>query len=106
VEALAFNHDGTMLATTNSEGVITLWDIASRRVIGNLTIDRTLGSASHLAFDTLDKQLAANTAAAVIVWDVDAKAWEQQACRRANRESFTDAEWNKYFGNEAQHRVC
>jgi hypothetical protein len=95
-----------MLATTNLEGAVTLWDMASRRAIGDLMIDPALAPASHLAFDGSGRRLAANTANAVIVWEVDIKAWEQQACRRANREGFTAAEWSKYFGSEAPHPVC
>lgn len=106
VESLAFSRNGSMLATSNLEGVITLWDMASRRPIGELRIDPALGSASHLVFDSLGKWLVANTASAVVMWDVDVGAWEQHACQRANRERFTDAEWNKYFGSEEPHNVC
>lgn len=106
VESLAFNRDGSMLATSSLDGIITLWDMATRRSIGELRIDSVLGSASHLVFDSLGKRLVANTASAVIMWHVDVSVWEQHACQRANRERFTDTEWTKYFGSEEPHNVC
>jgi WD40 repeat protein len=45
---LAFSPDGTLLATGESDGTITLWDVKTRQALGILKGHRA--AISHLAF--------------------------------------------------------
>jgi len=64
--AMAFNPDGTILATTNVEKV-RLWDVATRRTVGTMEADP--GTISSLAFSADGRRLATGSFA-VQMWDL------------------------------------
>ena len=81
VESLAFVSGGTVLAAGDEEGLISLWDIASKQRIGNaLEHHAHSGNALRRSVDALalspsGKILASGSEdASIILWDLDSAA--------------------------------
>jgi WD40 repeat protein/uncharacterized caspase-like protein len=62
----AFNRDASLLAVAGSESWVTVWDVATRRVLSTLPLR---APTRHLAFDPTGILLATVTGQAVSLWD-------------------------------------
>ena len=51
-----------------------------------------------------DGKTLASGGATIILWDVSVEAWQNRACRIANR-NLTRAEWRQYMGDIAPYRA-
>lgn len=70
--AVAFSHDGKMLASPGEKGeLIELWEAESGRVIRTLTAHRGLGAISRLEFDVSGTRfVSASIDGLAVLWDV------------------------------------
>jgi WD40 repeat protein len=102
IESVAFGLDGTVLATGGS-GRVILWDVRSRRPLGNAL--PAPGNTS-VAFDTTGRQLiTGGDDGEVIVWPIDPDRWVEMACNLAGR-TLTRDEWRRYLGDRTYHPAC
>ena len=70
VRAVAFSPDGTLLATASDAGTVTMWDLATQKVLYSLSTQAP-ASAHGLAFSPDGKRLATSAApGSVAIWDV------------------------------------
>jgi len=51
------------------------------------------------------KTLASGGGDTIILWDVDPQSWIEKTCGRVGR-NFTQAEWSKYFPDDAYRKTC
>ena len=102
---MAFSPDGKTLASVSWDKTVILWDVASRKAIGEPLKGHT-AKVWSVAFSRDGKTLAsASWDQSVILWDVDANEWKSQACRIVNR-NMTLSEWRTYLGDRKYEKVC
>src|SRR6185503_4695068 len=106
--SVAFSPDGKWLASGDAEGVIRLWDMsnpARPAPLGSLT--GHLGSVTRVAFSPDGLWLASSSwDETIILWEVNETAWQQRACRIANR-NLTQAEWDQFISSAKPYeRTC
>jgi WD40 repeat protein/energy-coupling factor transporter ATP-binding protein EcfA2 len=113
VDSLSFSCDGSMLAAGGNGGSITLWDVATRVLIGShLYPAYEYGSLASfergrpvksVVFDPqgLNLHTSSVTEDGMIIerWDLNPVNWQVLACRRASR-NFTQEEWMTYFPHD------
>ncbi len=99
ITTLEFSHDGSLLATGDENGVITIWDLASRRQVAS--IPGHPGEIIQLGFSPDDSRIAAaSDDGTVLLHLVDLQ--DQTALARDRlRRGFTDAECRLYLHLEA-----
>ena len=69
--AVAFSHDGKILATAKGDGVVQLWDISTRTRISTLTVKDDGASFTRMAFSPDDETLATwGNPGTVRLWDM------------------------------------
>ena len=103
VQQMAFSPDGRLLAASSHTGIV-LWDMAVRRLVG------AVGTQGHgwsaIVFSPDGKTLALGSASgSVLLWPADGEAWQERACRLANR-NLTCGEWRQYLGDESYRKSC
>ncbi len=81
------------------QGEIILWDVDSRKQVGNpIIVNGT--SVDKVVFSPDGSSLAlATISGGISLFDMDPKAWATSNCQRAGR-NFTHDEWARYFPNE------
>jgi WD40 repeat protein len=96
--------DGSMLATSGSDGATTLWDVRSGRRIGApLT-----GPPNPVvaAFDPTGHTLAtAFQDGTVLLWDVNPASWLKRACAVAGRR-LSQQEWRDFLPARPYQPSC
>ncbi len=104
VWSIAFSPDGKTLASGSRDRTIILWDVASRKPLGQPLTGRT-DSVWSIAFSPDGKTLASGSEdKTIILWDVNFESWQSRACRIANR-NLTRMEWNEYLGDIEPYRA-
>jgi WD40 repeat protein len=104
VHAIDFNRSGSRLVSLSDDGQLRLWDVTTRKLIGApLPGANTAGTA--LFFPDGKHILAAFQTGTAIVWNVDPRAWDAQACSIARR-NLTRAEWIQFVGNRSYRPTC
>ena len=103
IDQLAFSPDGRMFAASPSGGTVTLWDVRSRKRVGD-GFPRTVGWFPGVAF-TPSGRLLLFEPTTVVEWPTDTRTLQRSACRIAGRD-LTREEWQELLPNRPYRRVC
>lgn len=107
VYSLDFDPTGRTLLTGSEDGKLRLWDVATRRLVGQpLAGASSSNTRSAAAFFPDGRHvLGVFKTGEAVVWNVDPAAWRTAACRIANRE-LTRAEWQTFLPGRRYRTVC
>jgi WD40 repeat protein len=105
VQSLALSPDGHLLASSDHDGKVMLWDMASRQPLGR-PLMRHNNWVRSITFSP-DSHLVASGGGdgKIILWDVDFASWQAQACQKANR-NLSREEWAWFVGNQPYRLTC
>ncbi|MGD8594935.1 MAG: TIR domain-containing protein [Gammaproteobacteria bacterium] len=119
--ALTFSADGTMLASANIDGTVTLFDVHSRLLQPfSPYLSGHTSSTNAVAFSPSSPRLASGGGnissgmasggmphdGSIVLWDLNIESWINRACRRANRNLSSQGEWKQLIGDEPYRRTC
>ena len=110
VAMVDFSPDGQTVAVSGSEGIVSLWDVATGAQIGSLDSGfvRPAGSSLLTATDfSRDGKHLLTTMGngRGVVWDVDPESWAARACTIANR-TLTREEWDQFLKGQPYEPAC
>ena len=102
VTGVAFNEDGSTVASAGRDGTIRSWAVASGRPLGGPLTAHT-GQVTGVAFSPKGSLLAsASQDGTVRLWDFDSATLVAQACSIAHR-NLSRAEWNEFLGPDVPY---
>jgi WD40 repeat protein len=105
VGSLAFSPAGTILAVGGMNGAIHLVGVPGMRPFG-MPVMAHVGAVRAMAFGRGGEILASlGLDHTLRLWDLTQQAWQQRACRVANR-NLTPDEWQLYMGDLPYHKIC
>lgn len=103
---VALSPDGSTLATMTSDGVITLFDTASRQRLGALSQGIAQPAGVDIAFSPDGRTLASTVSGGgLMLWDMSPSSWSAQACLLADRE-LTEEELDQFVGQSFREASC
>jgi class 3 adenylate cyclase/WD40 repeat protein len=100
--SLAFNNDGSIFASADTDGQAILWDAASGRALGS-PFDAKRAAWTHFSAD--GNTLYVLTGERGYVFDASLRAWTRRACSVAGR-GLTHADWKRFMGDRAYRPAC
>ena len=104
VHAIDFNRSGNTLVSLSDDGKLRLWDVATQKLIGAPLPGASTAGTAHF-FPDGKHIIATSQTGTAIIWNVDPRALETQACNIANR-NLTRAEWRQFVGNRTYQPTC
>ncbi|MEM7343539.1 MAG: caspase family protein [Chloroflexota bacterium] len=118
INSLLFNADSSILIVASSiqwqrgvasnQPVVTLWDVPTRRVIGEPLIGhRDQGEIWAMDISPDGHIVVSGDAHGELVWwDIQPTSWEKLACKKANRNLSPD-EWDEFIGSALPYQaIC
>jgi WD40 repeat protein/class 3 adenylate cyclase len=103
--SIDFSPDGTRLVAADYSGAVSLWDAASRMLIGTTTFQAHTNLVSVQFTRGGGEALAVFTEGPAFIWDVDTESWKARACMVAGR-NLTQQEWSELLPNRPYQTVC
>lgn len=104
ISDLAYNLDGSLLASASADQSVILWDAPNQRRIWPLTGHTAV--VTSVAFSPDNKTLASGSFdGTIILWDVSLDSWRNRACALAGR-NLTEDEWQQYLPDEPYRETC
>jgi WD40 repeat protein len=103
IAALSFSPDGKQLAVSSTDQSTTLWNLRSRKQVGDSFPSRPL--VITVPVFERNGRLLIDYLADAAQWPLNMGAWERYACQVAGR-NLTQAEWHDVLPNRAYMRVC
>ncbi|MBA3428766.1 MAG: winged helix-turn-helix domain-containing protein [Actinobacteria bacterium] len=104
VLSVTFNRSGTRVITTSTDGKLRLWDRESGRLVGAPIRGGDTGGWGTF-FPDGRRVIAVFRSGTGVLWNVDAAAWIDRACRVAHR-NLTRTEWRNFLPERGYGRVC
>jgi WD40 repeat protein len=105
VVAVSFSHDGTLLATASTDGVIKIWDWAQDKLVATLT-GRPGTTAVALRPGEEGALLAtADQVGVPVLWDTDAHQFRNRVCVGPPLTLMAD-EWSAHVPGEPNRKIC
>jgi WD40 repeat protein len=103
IEQLAISPDGRMFAASPSGTAVTLWDVRSRKRVGD-GFPRNVGWIPGVGFHP-NGRLLLYEPTTVVEWPTDGRTLKRAACRIVGRD-LTRVEWSELVPNRPYRRVC
>ena len=100
---ISFSPDGRSLAVSGADNAVNVWDVQSRKRLGN-PFGPYPGIVALAIFEPNGRLLIVRLENA-IEWRMDVHAWEHFACRAAGRD-LAPAEWHDVLPNRAYRPIC
>ncbi|MGH8904827.1 MAG: WD40 repeat domain-containing protein, partial [Egibacteraceae bacterium] len=106
VYGVAFNPDGTRIATASDDQTVRLWDTATGAPAGQPLTGHT-DWVRGVAFNPDGTRIAtASDDQTVRLWPATLEGWIRHACTLAER-NLTQGEWNEFVGPDRPYvRAC
>ncbi|MET8771515.1 hypothetical protein [Streptomyces sp. NPDC004658] len=105
VSALAFSHDGAVLAVGAEDGTVRLWDVTSRKPVGG-TLHTNAGTIRALAFSADGGSLRAATEhVSLLAYGLTPSRTVTHLCGQVGA-GLTRAEWAAYVNGLAYRHSC
>ncbi len=108
VSSATFGPDGSILATSGEDGTMRLWDVATRRQLG----EPIPYGATNVAFSPDGRTLvsAGDPSLPILLWDdilwaSDLPAFEERLCPIAGR-NLTRGEWDEFLPDQEYRKTC
>jgi WD40 repeat protein len=101
--SLSFSADGRSLAVSGADNAVSLWDLPSRKRLGN-PFGPYPGTIPGTLFEP-NGRLLIELAERADDWPTDVGTWARFACRAAGRD-LTHAEWRDILPNRPYRHVC
>jgi WD40 repeat protein len=103
IAAMSFSPDAKQLAVSSTDESTTLWNLASRKQVGDSFPSRPL--VITVPVFARNGRLVIDYLADAAEWPMNVSAWERFACQVAGR-NLTRAEWRDVLPNRSYMRVC
>jgi WD40 repeat protein len=105
VTSLAFNADGTLLASGGADHKVELWDMATRQGLGAPFAGHT-GTVRSLSFSQDGRLLASGGEDGnLLLWDLDVESWQRRVCSIVRR-SLSRLEWSAFISGRPYRPTC
>ena len=103
IDPISFSPDGRLLAASSFDQTASLWDLRSRKRLGNSF--PTEPSWVPVARFAPNGDLVIDRTADMADWPTDVRTWERFACQVAGRD-LTPAEWHDILPDRPYRHVC
>jgi WD40 repeat protein len=103
IAAMSFSPNGKQLAVSSTDESTTLWNLGSRKEVGDSFPSRPL--VIPVPVFERNGRLLIDYLADAAQWPMNVGAWERFACSVAGR-NLTRAEWRDVLPNRSYRRVC
>ena len=96
--------DGQVLVTLGGDGSVLRWDVASRELLGPPLLTGKETETMAISPDGRSLILGSFDETAS-QWRLDARPWDERACRIANRNLDED-EWQHFMADRPHEKAC
>jgi WD40 repeat protein len=104
IRTLAFNANGTLLASGGYDRAVILWDVEKKQRVGQPLIGDA-NSVVTIVFEDGDTLISNQRCCQVSRWETGIDHLRERACEMANR-NLTWEEWQQYMGDRPYELTC